>query len=353
MMEPLRRLRIVEKRRETPDAATFVLEPADGNAPLIYEPGQYLSLAVSPHGKDLRRAYSFSSSPHTDKLPAITVRRVVNGEVSNWLLDHCEQGQHLLSAGVAGQFLLPSPLPPTLVYLAAGSGITPVISHLKTLFAAENGPKVLLAYANSDSRHSIFKSQIDRWIEQYPERFHCRYFMSREKGVQNAYFGHLHKTAWEDWLTENFGARPSRIQHRNTVIFLCTPFPLMRMARMSLRVLDFPARNIRQEIFRPERTPPARIPDPSRTHIIQVRRGDERIEFSTFEGETILNAALRQGIDLPYTCKAGVCLSCLAQCREGAVDLVFAENTRHEGAGSMINTCIGYAASERVVLDFE
>lgn len=353
MKEASLRLRIVEKRWETPNTATFVLEPADDGADLAYEPGQYLSLALAPHGKDLRRAYSFSSSPTAGERPAITVQRVVNGEVSNWLLDHCEQGQYLTSAGVAGQFLLPDPLPDTLVYLAAGSGITPIISHLKTLLATENSPKILLAFANRDSRHTIFKAQIDRWIEQYPDRFHCRYFMSREIGIPNSYFGHLHKSAWEDWLHEHFGSRISRKQHLNTVFFLCAPFPLMRMASMSLRVLDFPEKNIRQEIYKPERTPPARIPDTSRTHTIQVNKDEKHFKFDTYEGETILNAALRQGIDLPYTCKAGVCLSCLARCREGAVDLVFAENTRHEGPGSMINTCIGYATSEQVLLDFE
>lgn len=352
-MDTSRRLRILEKRWETPDTATFTLEPADETDPLAYRPGQFLSLIFKVNGREKRRAYSFSSSPATDKIPAITVKRVVNGEFSNYLLDHSKPGDLLESAGVAGQFVLPKHLPRHLVYIVAGSGITPVFSHLKTLLAQPEGPRILLIYANHDGKNTIFKDQIDRWLADFPERLSCRYFFSSEKHAAHATFGHLNNANLEELLRVYFHRHVSSRDRRSTEVFLCAPAAIMRMARMTLRLLDFAEESIHQEVFQAPANRPVRSPDPGRQHRITVTRQGERIEFQSFEGETILNAALRQGIDLPYTCKAGVCLSCLAQCVRGKIEVVFTELTRQEGPGSMVNTCIGYAVSEAVELTFE
>jgi ring-1,2-phenylacetyl-CoA epoxidase subunit PaaE len=108
-----------------------------------------------------------------------------------------------------------------------------------------------------------------------------------------------------------------------------------------------------KETFVPETHLPVRKIDPSKTHNIVAVGKNERIEFQTFEGETILNAALRQGIALPYTCKSGVCFTCLAKCVEGEVDVMFVDSTRREGPGQMVNTCIGYAVTDKVKLVYE
>lgn len=351
-MEKKRHLRIVEKRWETPDTATFVLEAAD-LAPLHYQPGQFLSLILIVNGREKRRAYSFSTSPAADAQAAITVKRVVNGEFSNHLLARVKTGDVLDWGEPAGQFLLPARWPRTIVYLAAGSGITPIFSHLKTLLSQPTGPRILLFYANHDSRHTIFKSQLDRWMAEFPGRFACTYFFSREKNVAQARFGHLNREIFEHLLLLYFGGRLSARDRQDTLFYLCAPVGLMRMARMTLRVLDFPAENIRQEVFQVQDRPPARPLDPTKTHNVVVTGRDERIEFKTFGGETILNAALRHGIALPYTCKAGICLTCLARCTRGAVDIAFSEATRREEGGGMVNTCIAYAVSEVVELSYE
>lgn len=351
-MEQKRRLRIVEKRWETPDTATFVLEPADGLS-LDYRPGQFLSLIFQVNGREKRRAYSFSSSPAGDDPPAITVKRVVNGEFSNHLLAHANPGDLLEAAGPAGQFLLPQPLPRTLFYLAAGSGITPVMSHLKTLLALPSPPKIILLYANRDSRHTIFKDRLDRWMTKFPRRFECLYFFSREKNAAHARHGHLNNSTFSQLLLHYFGGRIGPRDRRDTFFFLCAPPPLMRMARMTLRVFDFPMENIRQEVFQAADGPPARPLDPDKTHRIIARNGRETVDFHIFEGETILNGALRQGIALPYTCKTGVCLTCLARCVRGEVDVAFAEASRREGPGGIVNTCIAYAVSGEVELRYD
>lgn len=352
-MEQRRRLRIASRRWETPDTATFTLEPADGLPLPDYLPGQFLSLIFNTFGTEKRRAYSFSSSPDADALPAITVKRVVNGEFSNRLLSYAQAGDLLDAAGPSGQFTLPDPLPDTLVFLAAGSGITPVFSQMKSLLGQAGGPRVLLFYVNRDSRHTIFKAQIDRWIEVFPDRFECLYFFSREKNAAHSHFGHLSNTLFESLLHERFGERIPARSRRETVFFLCAPVALMRMAEMTLRLLDFPAANIRKEVFQPDSRLPLRTVDTGKTHRIVASGRGENVDFQAYEGETILNAALRQGIDLPYTCKSGVCLTCLARCTAGLVDVAFVETTRRNGPGDMVNTCIGYAVSEEVELRYE
>ncbi|MBK8969697.1 MAG: 2Fe-2S iron-sulfur cluster binding domain-containing protein [Lewinellaceae bacterium] len=140
----------------------------------------------------------------------------------------------------------------------------------------------------------------------------------------------------------------------NTQIYLCAPVALMRMAQMTLGMLDFSKENIHQETFIPERQQPLRTIDPSQTHhIVVTSPAGARTEFDIFAGETILNGALRQGIDLPYTCKTGVCLSCLARCVRGVLEIQFVEQTRREGPGALVNTCIGYAVSPEVELVYE
>lgn len=357
-MEEKRLLRITGRVQETPEAYTFTLEPADGR-PYDYRPGQYLSLIFDRNGREERRAYSFSTCPGVDDLPAITVKRVVNGEYSNRLIKRAEPGDTLPATPANGRFLLPERPVDTLVYLAAGSGITPVMGHLKCLLAAKKtgtkakAPKILLLYASRDSRSTIFKAQIDRWIAEFPGRFECTYFFSREKDVAHALFRHLNNGLFEQQLLRYFGAAVTARHKKSTLFYLCAPTALMRMATMTLRVLDFPDDSIIKETFVPDKNLPSRVINQNVTHTIVATGNNERIEFQTFEGETILGAALRLGIALPYSCKSGICLSCLAKCVQGEVDVVFSDQTRREGPGAMINTCIGYAVSERVEMDYQ
>lgn len=354
-MEQQHRLRVIAKTRETEDSATFTLEPV-GLQPFNYQPGQYISLIFQTVGGEKRRAYSFSSCPGVDEFPAITVKRIANGEFSNHLLTHVEPGDILTATGPAGRFLLPEKQVDTIFYIVAGSGITPVMSHLKKLLSAGQQtavPRIVLYYANRDSRHTIFKAQLDRRMSEFPDRFECLYIFSREKNAHHALFRHLNNGLLEQLLTGHFKGKPKPAQLRNTLFYLCAPKSMMRMATMTLRTLDFPEEHILQENFVPERQLPQRNIDRSRTHTIIAESGSERIEFQTFEGETILNAALRQGIALPYSCKSGVCFSCLAKCTRGEVDVVFADARNREGPGQMVNTCIGYAVTERVEIFYE
>ncbi len=351
-MEKRWRWRVAEKRQETPEAVTLQLELLEGG-PIAYQPGQYLPVVRTFHLREERRAYSFSSCPGVDALPAITVKRIPNGLFSTWLVQQVREGDVLESAEPAGRFLLPEQTPGRLLYVAAGSGITPVLSHLKAIFQKKAWATVpvRLLYANRDSKHTIFKEQIDAWIAQWPERFWVTYFFSGEKGQANAEHAHLNNGLFEKHLLAFTGGKTGPAVRQALHTFLCAPVPLMRMARMTLRALGFPEERIHQETFTPDARLRSREIDLSRRHrIVVMLRDGQRKEFETFGGETILQGALRQGVSLPYTCKSGICLSCLARCVRGEVDVDFVEQTKREGPGALVNTCIGYAVSEVVEL---
>ncbi|MEO6037881.1 MAG: 2Fe-2S iron-sulfur cluster-binding protein, partial [Saprospiraceae bacterium] len=142
-------------------------------------------------------------------------------------------------------------------------------------------------------------------------------------------------------------------QRRLTQFYCCAPPAMMRMARMTLRQLDFPEQNLHSEAFVPAIAPPIRRVNTERSHRIVATGQRERVEFQIFGDETILDGALRQGIALPYSCKSGVCLTCLARCVHGEVDMAFAQITQHGRPGDMVNTCIGYAATDMVEIAYD
>ncbi|MCC6412579.1 MAG: ferredoxin--NADP reductase [Saprospiraceae bacterium] len=345
-MEHVRQFTVVGKKLETTDSVTLTLQPVDG-LPFTYQPGQYLSFVFQSATGDQRRAYSFSTCVGVDALPQVTVKRVVNGAYSTQLVRETEVGDTVFAAGPSGLFTLPKPLPSTIIYLCAGSGITPVMSHLKYLLEVETNakPHIVLFYANRTAAQTIFKKQLDTLAAAHPDRFTLIYIFSRESGEKQALHGHMNNALFEQLLKKHVGA--SRIR-RGAMAYLCAPTALIRMGAMTLRLLDMPDENIRREVFVPDNRLTLRTVDKSKTHTIRLSGNPEPISFETYEGETILNAALRQGIALPYTCKSGVCFTCLAKCIKGEVDVAFFDAVKREGPGQMVNTCIGYAVSKEV-----
>lgn len=331
------------RREEAPDAVTLELKPADGTLP-DYLPGQYLSFIFQEYGKEKRRAYSISSAPEVDDNLHITVKRIPNGTFSTLLTRQVRAGDVLTAAGPFGRFTLPSPLPKSLVYIAGGSGISPVMGHLKHLLALPNPPRILLAYANRDARHTIFKSVLDGWAGQHPDILTLQYVFSREPASGKTAHRHLNPHVLDALLRDWQPRRRLSDAH----YFICAPLGIQRMAEMHLRVLGVPDKRIHHEQFLVDKPPRQRIPDESRLHRIVLRGAG--VAFDTWHNETILNAALRHGIALPYTCKSGTCFTCLQPLHAGSVEMDFLHQTQTAKPGGLVNTCIGYAVSAVVEL---
>jgi len=277
---------------------------------------------------------------------------VANGEFSNYLIRNVHPGDELETLDALGQFTLKQVrlADRQLFFVAGGSGITPVFSLLKTLLHQEQAPFITLFYTNQSAAHTIFKTSIDAWIARFPDRFQCIYLFSSERHPDRP---HLHAHL-NNGLLEALVAQYALFPPEALNFFLCAPEALMRMAEITLRYLGLDETQIHKEVFTVKPTDAHFLPEinPAIHHRITVSGKKYNAEFEVFEGETILDGALRQGIILPYNCKAGVCTACTAQCTAGTVKMRYNGSQRIGKAGEFVYTCIGYAESERVDLKF-
>lgn len=331
-------------RQETPDVKSFILEPVSG-IPLVYKPGQFLTV-IHPDRPDQRRSYSFSSHPSIDD-PTITLRRIANGEVSRWFFDQVKTGDTVQTAGVSGLFTLPDDIGAyeALVFLCAGTGITPAMSLIKEALMVRHSRKVILIYSNRTPASTVFLDQIDRLSREFHSQFIVKYFFSNNQDLSRARVGRL---ALEALLDEHV-AQPEK-----ALFFLCGPHVYMDNITITLLTAGVPDTNIRREIFfNPEPLPKIQPPDRD-LHTVSIRYLGKRYSFPVQYPTTILQTAKKQGIVLPYSCEAGRCGTCAATCTKGEVWMLRNEVLLDkEIANGRILTCTGYPVGGDVDLTIE
>ena len=234
--EGFRKTRIADIRQETADVKTFVLSDN-----IDYGAGQFLTV-LSTNGIE-RRSYSFSSSPVTDKYPAITVKRIPNGKVSRELIDVMRAGDTIAVSGPSGFFTLPDNIGDfrQLFFLAAGIGITPIISLIKSALHLHPGLAVTLAYSNPAASDTVFHREITELVEYYAGRFKVEFLFSSAPDLTRA---RLSKWLLPTLLTEYLVT-----ERENVLFYVCGPFAYMRMVLLGLEEEDIPAGNIRKENF--------------------------------------------------------------------------------------------------------
>lgn len=328
---------------ETNDTKSFVLETVDGTS-MTYEPGQFLTLVFyNQLGEEERRNYSISSSPWLNEPLTITVKRIPNGRYSRRLFDEARLGDTLLTAGVSGFFTLPNPLPDhfSLCLFAAGSGITPIFSIVKSCLTRYPNINIHLLYSNRSKASAIFRQELETLQSQYPQRFHCRFIYSDAMRLQEA---RLHVPMIESVLQQ--------VSSEQTLFYLCGPFEYMRTIAMVLQGNGVPAIHIRREIFLLEKPRVQPIPPDTDKHTVIIQ-GKETQAIRVQYPETILQAARKQGIYLPYSCESGQCGTCAASCIRGTVWMWRNEVLLDEEleAGRVL-TCTGYPVGGDVELRF-
>jgi ring-1,2-phenylacetyl-CoA epoxidase subunit PaaE len=320
-------LRVTGIVPEAADIKTIFLERRSGQ-PIPYSAGQFLTLLFSFRGHELRRSYSFSTTPGIDAIPAITVKRVPNGEISRHLLDHLRVGDILTTLPPAGRFTL-DPESEDLAFIAAGSGLVPVFSLLKQALAMR--ARVRLLTQQHDEESSPFRGALTgmglNWTEMLTVRD-----------------GRLTKDKLVAWVT-------AAKLGRNPLFYLCASPEFMRMIQISLRTLGFPDDTIRREHFTVGHIPPAPPVFDATPKTVTIRAAVDR-EFVVTWPDSILTTAIRQGIPLPYSCRAGRCSSCVAHCLRGRVRMTHNEVlTDKDLAEGLVLTCVGYAETD-VELDY-
>jgi len=337
-------LTISEIRQETANTKSFVLAT---DAPLSYLPGQFLTLVFRKPDKEERRSYSISSNPHLGEPLTITVKRIDNGEFSRFLFDQCTEGDTLLTIGATGFFTLPEHIDGYRRYffLAAGSGIAPVLPLIKTLLNDHPTRKVFLLYSNRSEDHTIFYNELTTLERAFPQ-FTATYMFSVAKDLMKARVG---KLMLQQYLKQHLPDEPD-----TALFYLCGPHDYMQMIAITLLTEGVPPVNIRKENFSTVKLKVKELPPDQEAHRVTIHYEKKEHTLTVQYPLTILETAKRAGIVLPYSCEAGKCGTCSATCLRGNVWMSYNEVLLDkELAAGRVLTCVGYPyGGEDVVLDF-
>ncbi|GBQ32790.1 flavodoxin reductase [Gluconacetobacter sacchari DSM 12717] len=348
-------LRVTELRRETPDAVSITFEiPDDLREDYRYEAGQYLTLKTEIDGEELRRSYSICSCPDDGEM-RIAVKQIESGAFSTWVNTVLRPGDLLDVMTPTGRFgLQNSPgNGRTHVAFAAGSGITPVLSIARTVLAREPQSRFCLFYGNRSIDTILFRSELEDLKDRYLERLSVFHVLSREEQDLPVLNGRLDAAKARLLLTALVPARD--VAHA----FLCGPSEMIEEIEGALRGLGLAEGQIHAERFvsafsgvpRPR---PVVSPTAAPAHVAALIVDGKRREVPVAADETILDAALRAGLDLPFACKGGMCSTCRAKVVEGAVEMEvnYALEPWETEAGFVL-TCQARAKTDRVVIDYD
>ena len=346
--------------RETSSAITIHFQKP--SAEFDYTSGQYLTLKLEVNGESLRRAYSLCSSPVTDADLAVTVKRVEDGRVSNWLNTQLREGQTLEVMPPMGNFTLTpySGSPRHIVLLGGGSGITPLMSILKTVLATEPESKITLLYGNRNLESIIFHKALTEMEAQHAGRLRVIYTLD---------------TAGADWtgltgyLDRHLVLRLCQdiIQSDNLPkeYYLCGPGPMMDEVKIGLNFLGVPQNSVHQEFFS------AKLPDPDASSEASIESGGSDYEAKLDDYDvtviidgtektvhvkkqlSVLDAVIEDGLDPPYACQMGVCCTCRAKLISGKVEMDEDEGlSDQEIEEGYILTCQSHPLTPDVKLEY-
>lgn len=350
-------LRIARIDRETRDAVaiTFDVPPALADQ-FRYEPGQHVTVRTRIGDDDVRRSYSVCSAVQDDAL-RIAVKRCAGGAFSTYANERLQPGDTLEVTPPMGHFCPPRDPSAARHYVAfaAGSGITPILSIARTVLATEPGSQFTLFYGNRASGTVMFREELAALKDRFLARFNLVHVLSREAQDIELLHGRID--------VERAGALIDRWVPLSEVdaVFLCGPEGMMDAVGAALASRSYPASKVRVERFAasiPKRGEhqPARVPPEGRTgtEVTVVIDGVRKSYTLDRTRESLLDAALANGIELPYSCKGGVCSTCRCKLVEGEVDMdVNFALEDYEVARGFVLACQSYAATDKVVVDFD
>ncbi|WP_038840856.1 ferredoxin--NADP reductase [Salinispora arenicola] len=336
------RLRVTDVITETPDAHSLVLTPPPAlAAEFTYRPGQYLAARV-PHSRgNLIRCYSLSSSPHTDTDLKITVKRVPDGQASNWICDHVRPGDTLDVAPPAGSFT-PTSLDDDLLLLAGGSGITPVMAIIKSVLARGRG-RLALVYANRDPNSVIFAAELAALGEQHGDRLTVTHWLDSERGAPDPAM-----------LTTLIS------EHAGREAYVCGPQPFVLVAQHTLQQAGVPPERIRVERFEVDQGAEVgqhagvgQRAENGRDATLEVELDGQTHRLSWPAGTRLLDVIIAAGLNPPFSCRQGHCGACACRLLGGRVDLVHNEILEEpDFAEGYILACQAVARSDEVSVTY-
>lgn len=343
---------IREVIQETKDAVSLVFEQT--TPPLSYKSGQFLTLLFSIEGNEVRRAYSLCSSPVTDLYPAVAVKRVDKGLVSNYIAEHLKAGELVRIMDPAGNFTVDfsAGIKRHLILFAGGSGITPMLSLIKSLLAIEPESQCSLVYSNRNEQSIIFYNTLNNLSSKNPNRFRVFHILEEASAGSTGFTGLLN----ESILKEIFSHFPIGFEG-NTEYMMCGPEGMMKNVESLLITQGVQKEKIRHESFK-QGIADKKVEDNSSqaqkntAHEVTIRYDGKEYRVLVEPDRTILETALDQGIDLPYSCQSGLCTACRGKALSGKVKLDEEDGlSKSELEEGYVLTCVGHPLTDDVVIE--
>ncbi|MEN9432314.1 MAG: phenylacetate-CoA oxygenase/reductase subunit PaaK [Bacteroidota bacterium] len=347
-------LTVREVRRETSDSVSVAFDVPSGGS-FRFIPGQYLTLRTKIGGTEVRRSYSLCSSPLSGEL-RVAIKQVEGGIFSTWANTELKSGDVLDAMPPMGNFILETDPSARRRYVgfAAGSGITPVLSILKTALEREPQSEFVLFYGNRKTASILFKNELEDLKDRYLGRLEVHHVLSREDQGSDALFGRL------DADRIRYFAEHIPTVTKADGYYLCGPEPMIHAASDVLKAAGVAPEKIHFELFTAGAAPAAAAKATADkgsatgdAYVTVVLDGEET-HFTQSSKEFVLDAALDAGADVPYACKGAVCCTCRAKVLEGKVEMAMNYSlTDDEVADGYVLTCQAMPRSERVVVSYD
>lgn len=347
-------LKVKEVRRETADAVSVAFEvPTSLQIAYQYKQGQYITLKLIINGEEIRRSYSICTSPHTEKELRVAVKEVAGGKASTFINRQLKAGDVLEVMTPMGSFnsILSGNNKKKYVLLAGGSGITPMMSILKSILHIEKQSHVTLVYANRDENSVIFKAEIEKLESENKDKFtFIPVYDNTSLPIHELQKGMLTSPRVAELL--NYLCCGNADEY-----FICGPGPLMENIRIALEKMKISKEKVHIEYFSSVIEAVSKAEGSSanvKSKVTVLQYGIETNFDLTTDGSSILDAAIEAGVDAPFSCKGAVCCTCRAKVMEGKVkmDANFAL-TDAEVAEGFVLTCQAHPLTEKVVVDYD
>ena len=350
-MSGFHKLTVKDIKRETSQAISISFDvPENLKETFAFKAGQYITLKTAVDGHEVRRDYSLCSSPKSGELK-VAIKEVKDGTFSSYANNNLKVGSVIEVAPPKGRFIFTPNDSKTknIAAFAAGSGITPVLSIIKCALEEEVYSKVILVYGNKTTRDTMFLNELLELQHQYKNRFSIQFVFSQED-ENDSIFGRIEKST-VNYVMKN--------QHKHVVVdafYLCGPETMIHTVKDVLTANDIAKDTIHFELFKAAK--PVEIEEESASSSgntkITIIVDDETTSFEMPQKQTILEAALDNDLDAPYSCQGGICSSCLARVTEG--EATMRQNnilTESEVAEGLILTCQAHPTSATITVDYD
>lgn len=346
-MAEFHKVNIQEIKQETADAVSVVFKiPENLKADFKFKAGQYITLQKEINNEEIRRAYSICSTPNSGEI-RVAIKKVENGIFSTYATSSLKVGDEIEISVPEGRFLLNTEANKNYIGFAAGSGITPILSMVKTVLETESTSNFTLVYGNKSIADTIFFDELEQLKTTYLDRFKLHYIYSREN-VKNGLRGRI------DGNVTNYFVKNMYKETTFDAAFLCGPEEMIKDVSKTLGNNKIAKENIHFELFTAsvDKEKAAQVKE-GQTEIT-VLLDDEETTFTMSQTDDLLAASLRNDLDAPYSCQGGVCSSCLCKVTEGkAVMVKNSILTDSEIEEGFVLACQAFPTTSKIVIDFD